>query len=311
VGIDAGGTWVRAALGDDSGNVLKRESQPVDCRSNDSFLRQLQNIVIDVCSGDPSGIEGVGVAVAGRLDIWKGILDYSPHTSLRNVKVRVTLERSLSERVIILNDNLAAAFAEWSEGAGAGRQNVVYVGIGTGIGGGVVADGRILIGKEGNAHEMGHMIIDLEGRLKCSCGGRGHWEAYTSGSGLPNFAKLLSAGYNVETPFSCCAKEGSIEARAIFDAARGGDKFAGFVIDESARMNGVAFANLTDLYDPELIVVGGGVALKNRELVVDRITPYLKEYAFNGLPAVRTAALGEEAPLIGALLSVFNPVFRH
>lgn len=312
VAVDVGGTWVRAALGDVAGRILRRDAQPVDARSSDHFLDQLAIMAQGVCGGDLSQVKGIGIAMAGRLRVAEGILAYSPHTSLREVRVCDVLGERLRASVTMLNDNLSAAYAEAFLGAGKGYRNQVYVGIGTGIGGGVMADGRLLIGKEGNAHEMGHMIIDMEGRLPCSCGGRGHWEAYTSGSGLPNFARLLKGRYGGPqgTPLFRQVGESSAGAKDVFDAARAGDKFAGFVIGEAAKVNAMALANLADLYDPSLIVMGGGVAIKNKELVIDRASELIEGYSFNTAPGVAVAEFGADAPLKGALLSVLHPPFQ-
>jgi glucokinase len=311
VGLDVGGTWARVALGDGAGNILKRAARPVVTRCNDDFIDQLASMAIDVCDGDLSRVKGIGIAMAGRLNIMEGTLAYSPHTSLRDVRICAALRERLHVEVVMLNDNLAAAYAERSAGAGRNHRNLVFVGIGTGIGGGAIVDGRLLIGKEGNAHEIGHMIIDMEGRLGCPCGGRGHWEAYTSGSGLPNFARLLADehGGPWRSTLFCGKSAASPGAKEILEAARAGDKFAESVVEEAAKVNSMALANLTDLYDPSLIVMGGGVAMKNKDLIVERASALLKNYSFNTAPTVVAAAFGEDAPLRGALLSVFRPPF--
>jgi len=160
-------------------------------------------------------------------------------------------------------------------------------------------------GKDGNAHEMGHMIVDPGERLECSCGGRGHWEAYTSGSGLPNFAKLLAQKYRERTILLDQLKDRGIVAKDIFMAARLGDEFAALVVEESARLNAIAFANLTDLYDPSVIVVGGAVAINNKEFVVDPLEDRLVKLSFNSPPKVMVTPLGEGSSLLGAILSAF------
>jgi glucokinase len=306
IGLDIGGTWIRAALGDSDAKVLRRKSRPIDAISNASFVKQLEAMILSVGGSDLSSVDGIGIGAAGRLDLNKGTLVYSPHTSLRNIELKL-LEGRLRKPVILLNDAVAAALAEITIGAGKGHNNLVYVGIGTGIGGGAVVDGKLLIGKDGNAHEMGHMIIDIGRRLKCSCGERGHWEAYTSGSGIPNFARLLSKTYEGKTPCLKKVKSQRIEAKLIFDYARRGDNFAKLVLDKCSKVNAMAFANLVDLYDPSIISVGGGVALKNTDLVISPIVARLAEYAFNAPPSVVATPLGEDAPLLGAILSVFKP----
>jgi glucokinase len=310
IGIDSGGTWARVALGNKRLTILKKCFRYVDTRSNDHFLKQLVEMVFQCCENDLSAVEGIGVAMAGRINMAEGTVVHSPHTSLKDIFIRKEFEDKLKKPLTLLNDNLAAAIAEWTIGSGVGHRNLVYVGIGTGIGGGVIADGKPLIGKHGNAHEIGHMIIDMDERIGCTCGGRGHWEAYTSGSGMPLYAKLLADRYQGETPFLHKVRTGQIEAKEIFEAAKCHDRFADFIIDECARLNAMAFANITNFYDPSLIAVGGGVAVKNADLVVGKAAARLAEYSFNAPPQVTATSLGEDAPLIGAMRSVYMPLVQ-
>lgn len=308
IGVDAGGTWVRAALGDRNGRILRKESKFVNARGNESFLSQLEEMIRQVGGEDLSRVTGIGIGMAGRLDMGRGRLVFSPHSSLRDLEVCEPLERRLGKDVILLNDNVAAALAESAIGGGVGQSNLIYVGIGTGIGGGAIIDGRLLLGKDGNAHEMGHMIIDPQERLECCCGGRGHWEAYTSGSGLPNFAKLLAQKYRGRTLLLDQLKDRGIVAKDVFMATRLGDEFAELVVEESTRLNAIAFANLVNLYDPNVIIVGGAVAINNKEFVVDPLEDRLAKLSFNSAPKVSMTPLGEESSLLGAILSTFSGV---
>jgi len=305
IGVDAGGTWVRAALGDRNGKILRKESKFVNTRGNEPFLRQLEEMIHKVGGEDFLEVTGIGIGLAGRLDLAKGRLVFSPHSSLRDMDVCEPMKKRLGKNVTLLNDNVAAALAESKIGGGVGQRDLVYVGIGTGIGGGAVIDGRILLGKDGNAHEMGHMIVDPGERLECSCGGRGHWEAYTSGSGLPNFAKLLAQKFRERTILLDQLKDRGIVARDVFMAARLGDEFAALVVEEATRLNAIAFANLANLYDPSVIIVGGAVAINNKEFVVDPLEERLAKLSFNSPPKVKATPLGEESSLLGAILSAF------
>lgn len=306
VGLDIGGSWVRAAIGTREGAILKREAERVSSESGESFIKQIEGLVLRVCDGDLSKVSGIGIGAAGRLDMRKGIVGFSPHTGIRDVPLVEALEESLGKEVILLNDCVAAALAEKIIGAGKGTDDIVYVGIGTGIGGGIVSGGELLLGKDGNAHEIGHMTIDLEGRLACNCGGRGHWEAYTSGSALPIYSRLLAGGYDgVETPL--LGRLGSVaSSKEIFEAHRSGDAFAKYVLDKAAGINAIGFSNLANLYDPSIITVGGGLALKNVEEVIRPIDQLLPSLSFNRPPKVLPTPLGEDAPLLGAVVSVFE-----
>ncbi len=304
LGFDIGGSWVRAALATEQGKILRKSVERIATGSIEALLGQIESMAKEVGGPDYHSVGGVGLGMAGRLQMRDGILVDSPHTPFKGIHIRRELEERLDKEVVLINDGIAATLAERVIGAGARERNMVYVAIGTGIGGGAVVDGNLLLGKEGNAHEMGHMIIDMEGRIGCSCGGRGHWEAYTSGSGMPEYARLLAEGYSPKTPLCDLVAEGRGGAKQIFDAAMRGDGFAKQVLEEASRVNAMAFANLVDLYDPRLIVVGGGVALKNVDLVIRPIAKLLPEFAFNAPPAVVATPLGEDAQLLGAVLAV-------
>lgn len=306
VGLDIGGSWVRAAIGTREGAILKRGSERVSSQSGESFVKQIEGLVLMVCDGDLSKVSGIGIGAAGRLDMRRGVVGFSPHTGIRDVPLVETLEGAFGKEVVLLNDCVAAALAEKVIGAGKGIDDVVYVGIGTGIGGGIVSGGELLLGKDGNAHEIGHMTIDLEGKLACNCGGRGHWEAYTSGSALPNYAKLLAGAYDgPEAPL--LGRIGSVaSSKEIFEAHSSGDAFAKQVLDGAARINAIGFSNLANVYDPSVITVGGGLALKNVEEVISPIGRLLPSLSFNRPPKVLPTPLGEDAPLLGAIVSVFE-----
>ncbi|MBC7120884.1 MAG: ROK family protein [Candidatus Methanosuratus sp.] len=310
VGLDIGGSWIRAALGDKEGKILRKSVRRVASGSEDQFISQVIEMVREVCRGDPGEVEGVGVGAAGRLDIRRGSIEFSPHTTLSRIPLKETIEAEFRRPAVVLNDCVAAVMAERMVGAGRGVENLVYIGIGTGIGAGIIVDGRVILGKDGNAHEVGHMIVDLDGRIACSCGGIGHWEAYTSGSGIPKYARYLSGGFAgagglIERIRSCGEK---VLAKEVFSAAYDGDPFARFVIEEAAEINSKALANVVNLYDPQTVTIGGGLTLKNPSLTVDPIIRKMPPLCFNVPPSVSVTPLGEEAPLLGALLSAFGSV---
>jgi len=306
VGIDVGGSWIRAALGNQYGRVLQRAVAPMDAKDTSAFVRQLDSLIRGVAGGVFEEVVGIGLGVAGRLDLKRGAIIFSPHSCLRDLNIKSEIEARTGREVHLLNDCAAAVLAEHLIGAGKGCDNMIYVGIGTGIGAGIIIDGKLILGKDGNAHEIGHMIIDIEGRLACECGGLGHWEAYTSGSGLPKLARYLSSKPARNSPFLGRVQMEAVNSKEIFDAAICGDNFALDVLECAAEINSKAFANLVDLYDPELITVGGGLAIKNKDLVVPPISAKLPVYSFNRAPKVVASPLGEDAPLLGAIMSVYG-----
>ncbi len=305
VGIDLGATNLRAALGDlEHGIVRVVKERTTSSGSSEDLLNQLIEIVKKVASEKLGEIEAIGIGSIGPLDVKRGVLVRSANARFRNVPIVERLSREFKIPVYMLNDCTTAALGEKVFGAAKKLSNFVYVGIGTGIGGGVFVDGRLLLGKDGNAAEIGHMTIDLGDGLPCGCGGRGHWEAYCSGSGIPSFVKSWIISKRLEdlkNPLVDMAMRGEMTSKHLFDYAKAGDELALEIVEEIGRINAICFANLINLFDPELITVGGSIALKNPDLILDPIKKYVGRYVINRLPEIRLTPLGEDIVLYGAI----------
>ena len=305
VGIDLGATNLRAALGDlEHGIVRVVKERTTSSGSSEDLLNQLIEIVKRVASEKLDEIEAIGIGSIGPLDVKRGVLVRSANARFRNVPIVERLSREFKIPVYMLNDCTVAALGEKVFGAAKKLSNFVYVGIGTGIGGGVFVDGRLLLGKDGNAAEIGHMTIDLGDGLPCGCGGRGHWEAYCSGSGIPSFVKSWIISKRLEdlkNPLVDMAMRGEMTSKHLFDYAKAGDELALEIVEEIGRINAICFANLINLFDPELITVGGSIALKNPDLILDPIKKYVGRYVINRLPEIRLTPLGEDIVLYGAI----------
>ena len=305
VGIDLGATNLRAALGDlEHGIVRVVKERTISSGSSEDLLNQLIEIVKRAASEKLNEIEAIGIGSIGPLDVKRGVLVKSANARFRNVPIVERLSKEFKIPVYMLNDCTTAALGEKVFGAAKNLSNFVYVGIGTGIGGGVFVDGRLLLGKDGNAAEIGHMTIDLGNGLLCGCGGRGHWEAYCSGSGIPSFVKSWIISRKLEdlrNPLVEMAMRGEMTSKHLFDHAKAGDELALEIVEEIGRINAICFANLINLFDPELITVGGSIALKNPDLILDPIKKYVGRYVINRLPEIRLTPLGEDIVLYGAI----------
>jgi glucokinase len=279
----------------------------------DDYLEQVAELVRHAMAGlGRDEVEGVCVASPGPLNLERGTISRTANLPYHEVPIVGALEDTLHRKVHLVNDANAAALGEWLRGAGRGRRNVFYLTISTGIGGGAVVDGRLLLGKEGNAAEVGHVTVDIDGKLTCGCGKKGHWEAYCSGTGMPRFARQLLEGLSEkerkQVSESWLAKNARrADSPAIFKAAREGDVFAKQVIAEVGRLNAIGVANVTDSFDPELVTIGGGVALNNPRMILPPIVAHLPEYAINTPPLVRLTPLRDDAGLLGALSVAFDP----
>ncbi len=297
LGIDLGGTELRAGLVTPQGEVIARRQTATDAQGGPQAVVAQMLRLIEELGGAPSGI---GVAAPGPLDPIAGIC-IAPPTLYRwhNVPLAAMLAERTGLPTRLENDAIAAALGEFRAGAGAGLRHLVYVTVSTGIGGGVIENGRLLHGRRGMAAEIGHMTLVPGGPL-CSCGGRGCWEALACGSALAQAAQAAIAS-GAATLLRELADGQPVSGRHVTEAARAGDLVALSVLRDEAHWLGRGFANLLHLYSPDAIIVGGGVSA-----ALDLMLPdLLAAMHDNAMPAYRDtpvlpAALGGDAGLVGA-----------
>jgi len=313
VGIDLGATRMRVCIGDRRGRFLKRYAREMQVQERvEEYVAEIIDGVKAVMVASPGGkLEGIGVASTGPLDTRRGGIAGSPNLPYSFIPISESLRGAFDTEVTLLNDARAAALAEKTYGAGRTEENLVFVTISTGIGGGAIVDGRLLLGKDGNAGEIGHMTVVPSGGMRCGCGRDGHWEAYCSGRHIPDFARLLIANLTRQK-FRAHSRSrlvrAPIESSAfVFRLAKRGDKLARLVLEEVGKLNSIGMANLINLYDPSLITVGGGVALNNPELVLGSIRRHVSDHAINRKPRIIITPLGDDVGLLGALSAVFEP----
>ena len=286
LGIDLGGTQLRAAIIDARGQILRRAALATDVAGGpNAVVAQMVKLSSDVSDGFHNQITGAGVSSPGPLDLENGrTSDLPTLPGWLDFPLRQTLADKLSLSVVLENDGVAAANGEWKFGAGRGLNNIVYVTISTGIGGGVVVDGHLMHGRLGMAGHVGHMMIDPNGPI-CGCGGRGCFEALAAGPAFS--ANACRAGFT--------------DGKSAVEAARKGDVKAKSLVDKEAEWLGYGFASLLHLYSPEKLIVGGGMSAA-LDLMMDGIKNQIALYA---MPAFRNAeivpaALGDNAGLVGA-----------
>lgn len=309
-GVDLGASNLRVVLSDGR-RLLGERRERTRLEDPLSPSRQVASLLRTLLSGREGVLEGIGLASVGPLDLKRGEVRNSPNLPFRRLPLVRPLEEEFGVPVLLINDCSAAALGEREFGAGRGVKDLVYVGMGTGIGGGACVDGHLLWGKEGNAVEVGHLTVDSEGRLECGCGRRGHWEAYCSGRGLPRLVALhLEEGRGKGSMLrgKWEADPSSLTAQDLFNAARKGDSFALEVLEEVGRLNGLGFTALVQAYDPSLLTVGGSVALRNARWILPPVRRWLRGEAFNRPPRLRLTPLGERAGLYGALALIRKEV---
>lgn len=300
IGVDLGGTQVRAALVDASGRLLARAAEPTDKLGGpQAVLQQMLRLIHQVSTGvGLASVPAIGISAPGPLDAQAGvILDIPTLPGWVNIPIRDWVSQTLNKPVTLTNDGVAAAIGEWKFGAGRGYSDFVYVTVSTGIGGGVISDGRVLHGRRQLAGHIGHMTI-LPGGAFCTCGNQGCWEAQASGTALGHYAR----GEARHAPQSLLAQWGDrVGAKEVFEAAQSGDVLAKNIVDRQARLLGIGIVNLLHLYSPETVVVGGGVSHGFAQFGAG-VQDYVRSHAlpaFKEVPVVK-AALGADSGLVGA-----------
>ncbi len=306
IAIDIGATNIRVATGDHNG-LIEKVTEPTETREGPMGVsRQIIRLIESIKEDDPTNI---GIGSIGPINLEQGIITNTPNYSFQNIPIKEPLIEEYKVPVTMVNDCAAAVTGEQYFGDGNGLRNLVYVTISTGIGGGAIVDDVLLLGKEGNAVEIGHFTIAPESEIMCGCGCRGHWEAFCSGSNIPNYARHLLSGVDwsggVLHMLAGREKDG-LDAKVIFEAARKGDRYAKMIVDEIGYKNAIGFANIVNAYDPELITVGGSIALNNPDQILNPILANIEKHSINTVPEIKITPLGQDAVIIGALALAVN-----
>lgn len=304
IGIDLGGTQVRAALVDESGTVLRRASTRTDVQGGPlAITAQFRQLLAEI-GADPSSLAGIGVSSAGPLDSETGTFIHVPTLPhWEDFPLRQHLMADLNLPVVVEGDAIAACYGEWHFGAGKGLRHLLYVTVSTGIGGGVISDGRLIHGRRGMTAHVGHFRMFVEGLAetpRCSCGAVGCFEAFAAGTALDRRARQ-AAHDHPESALARVAATQPLTAGHVVEAARQGDATALRLIDQEADYLGEGFTSLIHLYSPERVIMGGGVS-HGFDLMEARIHAVIRNTAlpsFRDVPVVR-AGLGDNAGLVGA-----------
>ncbi|WP_067655117.1 ROK family glucokinase [Nocardia harenae] len=302
VGVDVGGTNIRASVVDADGEVLDTVAAPTP-HSAKALDAALVRTVRELCQRHD--IAAVGLAVAGFVDADRARVRFAPHLPWKDAPVARTLTAKLDLPVVLEHDANAAAWAEYRFGAAAGGHNAVLIAIGTGIGAALLVDGELYRGTHGIAPELGHLQMVPDGR-PCPCGKRGCWERYCSGTALADTAIELLATDPVSS--TVLAREvvrepGSLTGRRVAAAAQDGDPLAVRVLADFARWLGLGLAFVSDIFDPDLVVVAGGVSTSAPLFLDEAREHYARSVTGAGhrpLARIRTTQLGEAAGMIGA-----------
>ena len=300
-GVDLGGTTVKLAYFDEAGTMLDKWEIPTDTSEDGKhILPDIAKAVLKYMEEkkiNREDIIGVGIGVPGAVNN-KGIVAGCDNLGWGHFNVKDALEPLLGLQVVAGNDATVAALGECWKGGGKGYQNMVLATLGTGVGGGIVLGGKVLNGTHGAGGEIGHMVLNREETEACGCGKYGCAEQYCSATGVVRVAKRYLAAN--DTPSSLRALE-NISCKDVFDAGKAGDQAAMQILEQVYAYLGEFLANICNVVDPEIVVLGGGVSKAGQPLL-EGAKRYFDRWVFHGVSGVQfaLATLGNDAGAYGA-----------
>jgi glucokinase len=316
IGLDMGGTNIRAAAVSPAGRVLMLQRGPAraDADAPAVTVNIAERIVALEAAARARGMgapRAIGVAVPGPLNVFDGTVMAAPHVAAwRRYPLRRRLEAMLGRKVVVENDANAWTLGEFWRGAARGRRDAVFLILGTGVGGGLIVNGEIVHGRSGMAAELGHICVEPEG-ARCDCGSHGCLEAYASTSGMRGLI-AERIGARKPMPARYLDRDGNFSVRAMTAAARAHDRLALETFAVAGRGLGIAIGSLLNTFNPELIVIGGGVAgalSYMRRAMMAEVRSHSFAVIRREAKIVR-AALGPIGGVVGAAYAAMHPAHR-
>lgn len=309
VGIDLGGTNIAAGLVDSDGNIIYKDSVPTQReRPYQDIIKDMAMLTKEVIekSGIPmEKVKSIGIGSPGTPDCEKGIIVYNNNLNFRNVPIRDEMQKYLDLPVYVDNDANCAALAESAAGAAKGTNSSVTITLGTGVGSGIIIDGKVYSGFNFAGGEIGHTVIVVDGE-PCGCGRKGCWESYASATALIRQTKQAAK----ENPESAINKlvdgdMNKVDAKTAFDAAKLGDKTGEMVVKQYIRYIAEGIINVINIFMPEVLVIGGGVC-KEGDYLLNPLKEIVKEgvYSKEEIPQteIKIAQMGNAAGIVGAAM---------
>lgn len=302
IGIDLGGTKISGALADLEGKVIKQYTLPTNAFEGEvpvlNRIIEVIETVLKEAGKTTNEIKAIGIGSPGPLDAKKGIIITTPNLPFKNFKLVEPIREKFGIPTYLDNDANVAAIGENVFGAGKGTENMVFVTVSTGIGGGAIINGKIYRGNTCNALEIGHITLQKDGP-RCNCGNYGCAEALASGTAIGKRAKETVA----EGKETTLKNYENVTSYEVFQEAGKGDKVAAEILDTSLNYLGICVANIITSFDPEMVIIGGGVS-KGGSIVFEKIEQVVKERCFDAMAAsckIVPAGLGTDAGVIGAV----------
>ncbi len=311
IGIDLGGTNIAVGIVNEKFEIVTQGSVPTNAgRPGEELVADMaalcKKLIADLGLTE-ADIASLGIAAPGIVDDEVGSVIYANNLNMRHFPILPMLAKHLDiKEMHIENDANAAAWGEAIAGAAKGSKSSVMITLGTGVGGGIIADGKVFKGFNSAAGELGHIVIEVNGR-PCTCGRKGCWETYSSATGLINMTKEklaeCEAAGRATKMTDLVAERGKVNGRTAFDAMRMGDAAATEVVDMYIEYLGSGLASMVNIFQPEVLSIGGGISNEGQYLL-DRVTPLVRAQQYgSGMVAmtdIRIAQLRNDAGIIGA-----------
>ena len=307
VGIDLGGTNIVAGVVDEQYNILAKASTKTNCpRPDREIAKDMAKMAIQAVENAKltmDQIEWVGIGTPGIANSRDGVIEYSNNLGFVNTPMVKYIQEDIDKPVFVENDANAAAYGEFVAGAAKGANNAVCITLGTGVGGGIVIDGKIYAGSNFAGAEIGHMVISVDGP-QCTCGRKGCFEVFSSATGLIRMTKESMAQNPDSSMHKLVAERGGkVSARIAFDAMRLGDAAAKAVVDDFIKYLAAGITNTINIFQPDILCIGGGVCNEGDALLLPVKELVAKEvYTRNSKQntEIVIAKLGNDAGIIGA-----------
>ena len=308
IGIDLGGTNIAGGLVDENFKIVAKASVPtVVTEGPEKIVEDISSLCSKLCEDfglKLSEVASIGIASPGIANHFTGAVEYSCNLPMRKFPIsELVSEKTGVSHVFVENDANAAAWGEAVAGAAKGSSNSVMITLGTGVGGGIIIDNKVYSGFNCAGGELGHIVIEHNGR-QCGCGRKGCWEAYASATALIRQTKEAAEADKNSKMWDYYKKDGKFSGRTAFAAARDGDKAAKTVVDNYVKYVGTGLADIVNIFQPEVIVVGGGVANEG-DALMNPVREYVNSQTYaKDVKACRIerAFLGNDAGIIGAAL---------
>jgi glucokinase len=307
--VDLGGTQIRAALCDAAGQIYRRVAKPTLAEEGpEPVIQRITDAIAEALDGSTADeISGIGIGSPGPLDPMTGVVLSAPNLpGWHDVPLRSIVSEKFDRPAYLGNDANVAGLAETLYGAARGVRDVIYLTISTGVGSGIIVDGRMLLGTRGLAGEAGHTVVAADGPL-CGCGNRGCVEAFASGTGIRSYVlEQIAAGVETSVLALVGGDRDRIGARIVAEAARLGDPLSQEAFRRAGRYLGIGVTNLLYLFNPRMVVLGGSVTKAGpllTEPMWEAICSLAKPGYIEGLSIV-PAALGDDVVLLGAVALV-------